>query len=116
MQELVKKQRYSRGTSLPYANGGIPRVREDDAGRAASLTEAMSNLCQRLTSQSGTSTSPHRIAWRKRLTDRHYLGDHYHRGYIFIRYVRDMLKQPSKYDWWESGEITPKLLRQWWIR
>jgi len=89
---------------MPYAYGRIPMDRDGDTAQS-SLTEEMYNV-------HGHPPCECTIL----LAEHHNQVEFPTRWQLFIAYIQDMLKQPAKYDWWESGEITPKLMRLWGMR
>lgn len=112
----MTKQRYSRSPNMPYAYGWIPLDTggsasgwiprgTDGSAPGSSLTERMDNL-------HGRPPYGHWLLF----AGHHNQVEFPTRWQHFIAYIQDILKQPSKYDWWESGEITPKLMRLWGIR
>jgi len=115
MQKLVKKPRYSRSPHMPYAHGGIPRWLPGEASQSA-LHETMSQFVADMTRMPPGGSGMQPNPWRKRFAGYRHLSDHHARWVNFTRHVRAITQQPSKYDWWESGEITPKLFRLWGMR
>jgi len=113
----MTKQRYSRSPRMPYINGGIPRcLPGGDYRTLHALRETMSQFVADMTRLPPGSYGMQPNPWRARFAGYRHLSDEHRHWTNLARHVRAITQNPSKHDWWESGEITPKLMRLWGMR